>query len=473
MSRSTCWSCGTTYTGWTCPICTEREETERRARELRRHEKWQREENDRLLAEQERLAEEAAESAQEAAWRMEEAVEEQREAIARAPFLQANALAHRAYELLQAHLVADALHHARQALNLDRGHLLAHKVAGSSLTSLGAHHEARRHYKAVLALLSTSTFASSPSAHSGVIDWLPDDPDLLERADTIVMTNAPKWTGTVRSQCFDVLDMLIERHRHAAAFRLVDFLLQQAPDLLLHSYRIEIAERASAKSEDTEKGTKDAALADLDRYLAEPDRRQQRAQLLTALRTLSERQFVSKDTLREVRRRVATRYREWHPEIVATIAEENAVTGFNLGLALLANGWMAIYLIALWHRPRWSWNTTEEFVLSAIIEFVLLMWLAAAASGFRERRANHQRAVALENAQWEWTRSEHAIASGELAIEGSDAGRRSHLGRAVLLTIIVVASAFVVARQNLPSGMHMPGSSLACDMSSSTQRRQL
>jgi tetratricopeptide (TPR) repeat protein len=438
MSRNMCLVCGTSYTGWTCPRCAAREETERRERELRRHERWQTEEHDRVLQEQERLAEEAAENAREAAWRMEEAAAEQRDAVANAPFLQADAQADRAYDLYRAGLTTDALHHARQALHLDRAHLLAHKVAASCLAASGAHREAGRHYEALIALLRTSEYASDPSAHRGVIDWLPDDPQLLARAEETVLAHAPQWNNAIRTGCLDLLELLVTRQRYATASRLVNSLLQQHPDFYLHAYRLEIIQRASASNDKLPDQEETAALADLTRYLAVPEQHVQRSDLRTALVGLQQRAFVSKQTLTQLRRQLAEQYREWRPSIARSLTQENQGQELNLGASILASGGMAVYLFYLWQRPRWNWNTGEEFVISAVIEAVLLGWFASALSARRHQRQASQYAMASEDAAWAWTRSAHAIASGKLDVKASAAATTSRFGRAVLVCVLLL-----------------------------------
>lgn len=220
----TCYKCGTSYHGSTCPGCAAAEHAERLASEQ---------------AEQmERLAERQEAAAQEASWRMlqasEEATRENRRTVSEAWKLQASAKSDRAFELYEAQMYDEAVALAQQAIEQDPGNLKAYSAAAWALTGKGDAETARSLLQKSIGLLGTSDYRLRVDAFRFVLGGLPtSDKELHTSLSQAFRSAVSAWPHTDATLVKDTVGFFTDHgHREDSRFLVALAATKQSPSPL-------------------------------------------------------------------------------------------------------------------------------------------------------------------------------------------------------------------------------------------------
>lgn len=230
----TCYKCGTTYHGSTCPGCAAAENNETLAREQQEH-------AERLAAEHAELAERLAArqeaAVQEAALRMEQASEEaareNRRTVSEAWKLQANAKADRAFELYEAQMYDEAVVLAQQAIEQDPGNLKAYTAASWGLIAKGSPEAARPFLQTSIGLLGTSDYRLRAEAFLSVLSGIPaQDAELHASFSQTFRSAVSAWPHT-DSKLRETIGYLAKHgHREDSRFLVAVAAKKQSPSPL-------------------------------------------------------------------------------------------------------------------------------------------------------------------------------------------------------------------------------------------------
>lgn len=245
MTRHNCWTCGNSYDGWDCPVCTANRNAEERSHqsakqhsELVEATEWaavqQAEQAQRLeeqLEEQKQAIEEASLQAQMAA---AEAAERHRTTTANAWKLQSRAKSERAYSLYQSGMFDEALRLSMQAVEQDPGNLDGFWVAASSLISLGQYAKAKSYVEKQIQLLNLSEYRDSPQSFVQVLNLISSQKDLLLLGSTFSVTfrkSIGYWRNSKHfaEQTSKLADTMMELEMLGDAKCAIDWLLQTFP----------------------------------------------------------------------------------------------------------------------------------------------------------------------------------------------------------------------------------------------------
>ena len=304
MAKKICWSCGTGYEGYSCPICAQKKILKEHVAEL-----------ERISAEENRQRVEEAQAIQDAfqtaALDMEmaaiEATEQQKRNISEAWQLQAQSKSDRAYELLEAGMYAEAVRLSKEAINQDPSNIAPYMTAAWALHENGHESKAVEYFRKQISLLNTPRYARSPADFYSVLVGLPDDNALLQAFSDSLRNNSSRWHGS--PDCLNLLDELIGRNLLSEAQHLTEALISNSDSLMLQAYWLEIAKRTSITT------------AKLSAFL-HPIPFTNRSQLLKDLQSLDSRKGIFSDTtINTLREGICNRYKEWKPEIENQISE--------------------------------------------------------------------------------------------------------------------------------------------------------
>lgn len=231
-----CTKCGAETSGFTCPSCKR---------------------NQALLEEQERLKNEASEefgralrddaerrasqlqeheeALQEIEWErqkfQQEETERRREDVANAYRLQADKLTGKAYELYEAGLLSDALHHYQQAIDLDRTCVSPVLGATACLSRLGRTAEAAATSERTASLLKLPEWRGQDRLHLLAFQSIPpENTHLTQALVETLMANARRkgWSSSCAAEIFSTLR---DRGYAAGAVQYVETLVGRAPQM--------------------------------------------------------------------------------------------------------------------------------------------------------------------------------------------------------------------------------------------------
>jgi uncharacterized Zn finger protein (UPF0148 family) len=348
MGKTTCWSCGTSYDGLSCPVCAVKKEMRKQTEEAERIHKEDREHYSR---EQEANRE----AIQEAAFRTEEAAayaaEERRRTAAESWRLQAESKAKRAYDLYKARMYDEAVDLAKQSIGEDPGNIAPYMFAAWALEAGGSQVEASWYYQKQIELLRTPEYSKSPNTTLRVLKGLPDDDSLTRKFSAVLHENSTRWA--ISPETVQLLDALVEQNFLTDARFLMESLLSKVAKLSLSSDLTALGNKLIDRGLLTDAGFLIESLtAKTNRllprvYLIEMGERfgkpraealqyflqsisfDGRGQILEDLRTvMTDKQRFSPSTIAQVRKSLSARYEQWRPDISAT-ARQAALKNAN------------------------------------------------------------------------------------------------------------------------------------------------
>jgi len=241
VARHNCWTCGNSYDGWECPVCSRKRLAEEQSRQAAR----QHEEQLEAMEEQREAMERAAQQQAEQAAQQEELLERQREAVeeaaerhrtttANAWKLQAEAKSERAYSLYQSGMFEEAYRLAVQSIEQDPGNLDGFWVAASSLLSLHQADRARPYLEKLTQVLNLSEYRNSPKYFVQVLELLSAQSDLFHLGDAFssnLRMNVGNWgrSGDSTAKARKLTGLLIELERFTDAQCVLELDLQADP----------------------------------------------------------------------------------------------------------------------------------------------------------------------------------------------------------------------------------------------------
>jgi len=338
MAWQKCWSCGNSYDGWECQVCSGKRLAEE---QLRQAERQHREGIEAI--------EQAALDAEMAA---AEASEEHRETIANAWKLQSAARSERAHALFRSGMFDEAYALAVQSVKQDPGNLDGFWVAASSLLSLHQTDRARPYLEKQIQLLSLPDYRHKPNYCSYVLELLLRQDDLFLLRDafsSVITSNLRYWSASTDvangarkliailaeadflSEACSVLEWVVraERLSHETlrtALALVKRLIARAHTTNANK----ITELVSSKSTCllTECYVREMCFllgcdgkARVDAFLRKAPIDLRRAVIadVAQIRQISDRGEISKETVATVMHSVSERILQWRPTIEAQI----------------------------------------------------------------------------------------------------------------------------------------------------------
>lgn len=204
MARHNCMTCGNSYDGWECPVCSRKRLAEEQSRQAARQHKeqveameWAAEQQSRQSERQHKEQLEAIEwAAEQQAMAVAEAEEKRRETTANEFKLQAGAQIERASSLHQAGMYDEAYKLAVESIKKDPGNIGGYWVAAASLLSLHQGARARPYIEKQIQLLNLPDYRSSPDFFVSVLYLLGAQSDLFLLGNAFLSslrTNVKHW----------------------------------------------------------------------------------------------------------------------------------------------------------------------------------------------------------------------------------------------------------------------------------------
>ncbi len=306
MNKTTCWTCGTAYEGYSCPICEQRKMLKEHAEEM---ERISAEETRRRTEESQAMQDAIQEAALEMEMAAYEAAERQKRNISSAWQLQAQSKSDRAHELYDAGMYAEAVRLSKEAIKQDPSNIEPYICAAWSLEKEGRQAEAADYYKKQIGLLDTQRYRQSPDTFDWVLSGLPADDDALDSAfSDSLRRNSAGWSRA--AACFGLLDTLLQFEFVDEARHVAEALAGRSDSLLLQAYLLEIEGHAGA-----------ASTVRLSSYLRSIPFNL-RAQVLDNFQSIANREEpFSETTMNLLREGICERYNEWRPDIENDISE--------------------------------------------------------------------------------------------------------------------------------------------------------
>ncbi len=242
MTRHNCWTCGNSYDGWECPVCSRNRLVEEQSREAAKQHEEELEAMERAAAQQaeqaarlEELMERQREAIEEAAFAAErtaaEATKQHRETTANAWKLQAEAKSRRAHSLYQSGMFEEAYKLAVQSVEQDPGNLDGLWVVASALLSLHISNKARPYLEKQIQLLNLPEYRTSPELFVRVLQLLSTQKDFFLLDNMFLETlgkNIFYWQAS-EPQAIALADLLVQLELLVGAASVLKFLLRVHP----------------------------------------------------------------------------------------------------------------------------------------------------------------------------------------------------------------------------------------------------
>ncbi len=387
-----CWTCGTEYQGHACPVCSIKREVEKGADRIAGA---QRDAAEMQHRDAEALREALAAQAEEQAWRMEaaaaQATEDQRRNIADSFRLQSVANNERAVELLSAGLLDEALHHAEQAILLDRGNLHAHLTAAGILWTQDKLELARTRLGKAVHLLRTVDYRDRPDWFLAVLRCLPAQANLYGELVSALQQTASRWKYS--AEVAELIFALDEARLHSASVGLTETLISCAPRLQLYACLLAVSPATSAENERRLRTF-------LDQF------KDNRALLVDQVRAVKSMEVVPTAVRDEVMRLVQFTYRAWGPYVEEQTAavmersgqaaaakpqESRAGTGWLVGIVIWIGGSLLVGAMA---EALLGQRAANDAASGILVIFMFLGIVAGVATAKLLKARDHDRRVA-------------------------------------------------------------------------------